>query len=594
MKTRIVLFPCLVISVAVTSASSFAVEDAPVPPDAPKRPWTILLYGAVDNSADDPFVDFTDRVRRAIDDDPGVELVMFIDRSDEHERRTTCLGEDFSGSRLYRVRRDSVERLAGGTHFPEITKESEVNLDSADASTLQRFIAWGKAGFPAQKYALLIYSHADGRAMCPDERARTEMGIAESTEEIGATERVDFLALELCNMGGIEAAYQWRPGNGGFEADVLVAIPNAGPPLDWDRAFRRIRSPGHASAHGAALDPAAMSAADFGKLVIEEGHRGRAATVRPGGRGARESAGCYDLRHAGAVKKAIDALAVALATPDSRNAIVDLRNATSSSPGGRLMSYSEDGAYVDVYDLCRRVSMNERFPESVRTAASDVMKSMDEFMLASFGMSGYRGFEGGRNGAFIVLPSGAPDCWKHYHWYTPAKAERAHLGNWAFLRDGATAGNGAVENWFELLESWFAVSDSPTSTGATADSNADLERLQGTWTIVSQETRGQAQDHATSDYVLTIKGDEWIVTSASAPGREMKSTVRLDASTTPKALDMASVERGREQVTPCIYKLEGDTLTLRRATAEGDVARPREFATSSDEGMLLVWKRATK
>lgn len=36
-----------------------------------KRPWTVLGYGAVDNSADDPFVNFIDKVRRAIDNDPG-------------------------------------------------------------------------------------------------------------------------------------------------------------------------------------------------------------------------------------------------------------------------------------------------------------------------------------------------------------------------------------------------------------------------------------------------------------------------------------------------------------------------------------------
>ncbi len=63
----------------------------------------------------------------------------------------------------------------------------------------------------------------------PDDRTGSAMGIAEVTDKIGVKERVDFLALELCNMGGIEIAYQWRPGNGGFEADVLLAIPNAGP-----------------------------------------------------------------------------------------------------------------------------------------------------------------------------------------------------------------------------------------------------------------------------------------------------------------------------------------------------------------------------
>ena len=36
-----------------------------------------------------------------------------------------------------------------------------------------------------------------------------------------------------------------------------------------------------------------------------------------------------------------------------------------------------------------------------------------------------------------------------------AQDEKAPYGRWAFLADGATEGNGVVENWFELLDSWF-------------------------------------------------------------------------------------------------------------------------------------------
>jgi clostripain len=443
-----------------------------------KRPWTLLLYGAVDNSADDLFVAFTDQVRRAIDDDPGVELVLFIDRSDHHARRATFLGDDFDGTRLYRVRKDSVERLSGGEHFPGIAKDKDVNLNSADASNLQRFIAWGKANYPARRYGLLIYSHADGRAMCPDERAGAEMGIAELTEKLGVKDRVDFLALELCNMGGIEAAYQWRPGNGRFEADVLVAIPNAGPPMDWDRAFARIRSPGHASRGGAALDPAEMSAADFGRLVIEEGHRGRRASEKSGRNQSKESAGCYDLRKAGEVKEAVDALAVALSRTESKNILLELRKGGSGSRP--VIRYSDDGSYVDLYDLCRRVAGSERLPRQARAAAEDVMEAVTRFMIASFGMSGYGQFEAGKDGVFIVLPAAK----KHFRWYTPTPGVRRHHGKWSFLRDGATPGNGVVETWFELVESWFNESDSggPKVEDSRAETGKELAK--SVWSIV--------------------------------------------------------------------------------------------------------------
>ena len=98
--------PCLLAALLVLgSFASVSPQEASA--DA-KRPWTLLLYGAVDNSADDPFVAFTDQVRRAIDDDPGIELVVLIDRSKKHAKRATFLGDDFDSTRLYRVKKDSV------------------------------------------------------------------------------------------------------------------------------------------------------------------------------------------------------------------------------------------------------------------------------------------------------------------------------------------------------------------------------------------------------------------------------------------------------------------------------------------------------
>jgi clostripain len=429
------------------------------PSAARKRPWTVLVYGAVDNSAADPLVEFLDKVRRAIDDDPGVELLLYIDRSDRHKKVPTYLGEDFSGTRLYRLTKDTAERLPGGAQLPEITLAGEVKLNSADAANVGRFLAWGKANYPAERYALLIYSHADGRAMCPAGRSRDHMGIAELTDKVGAEGRVDFLALELCNMGGVEIAYQWRPGTGRFGADVLLAIPNAGPPLDWDRAFARVRTPGHNSLGGPGVDPATMTAADFGRLVIEEGRLGRQAAAKSDRQAARESAGCYDLRRAADVKQAVDALSVELANAGARDTVLELRG---PGPQGTAISYSRDGSYVDLYDLCRRIADCGRLPAPARVRARGVMAALERFMIASFGMSGYKGFEPGKNGVYIVLPSGKPGCWRQFRWYTPLKGDGKTYGRLAFLRDGATPGNGVVENWFELLDSWF---DEPDDRG---------------------------------------------------------------------------------------------------------------------------------
>ena len=441
------------------------------PGDERTTPWTVLIYGAADNNADGPILDFLAQIREEWDEDPGLEILLFLDRSEGFSDDAEILGEDFTGARLYRLRRGSAERLAGGEEFPEITLDAEWECDSADPENIRKFIAFGKRNFPAQRYGLMIYSHADGRMMCPDEQSGRDMGIAELTDVVGEEQSVDFLALELCNMGGIEIAYQWRPGNGGFYAETLLAIPNAGPPLDWHRAFRRIRSGGGDNL----LDPKDMTAQAFGALVIEEGYAGRremAAEIAKkaperAGMVAFEAAALYDLGAAEEVKLSIDDLAVALVEHDLKDAFENIRG---TSVGGCCMNYVMDQflarPYVDLYDLCRRAAGAETLPVEVREKAARAAEAVDAFVLASFGMPGLEGFEAGKNGVFIVFPDGdslnprdplSGSVWKDLGWYTPHEgdSESDPYGNWAWCAEGATEGNDEVENWFEMLDLWF-------------------------------------------------------------------------------------------------------------------------------------------
>jgi clostripain len=204
-----------------------------------------------------------------------------------------------------------------------------------------------------------------------------------------------------------------------------------------------------------------MTAEDFGRLVIEEGMLGRQASAASGRNQAHEAAGCYDLREAGALKTSVDALASALSNVDSKKDVMALR---SDSSQGELITYLHP-AFVDLHDLCRRIAASERFSEQVRAAGGEAMQAVDRFMIASFGMSHYANFEAGKNGVFIVLPPDEPDVWKRFGWYTPVKGESQSYGNWSFLKHGATPGNGVVENWYELLDSWFNVAASDASAG---------------------------------------------------------------------------------------------------------------------------------
>ena len=451
-----------------------------------ERPWTFMIYGAADNNADGPILEFLDGVRVALDDDPGMELIVFLDRSRGFSNDASVLGEDFTDARVYRLRSDSAEELDARDFFPDMVAGEEYEADSSDPETLGRFVAFCKARFPARRYGLMIYSHANGVLMCPDDESGGEMGIPALREVVGEEASVDLLALELCNMAGIEIAYEWRPGNGGFSADVLVAIPNAGIPLDWDRAFWRIRSEGHAtSARGAALDPATMSASDFGRLVVEEGYAGRRAWVdaaRDSGRydlddpavlemlldKVREAAGCFDLARAADVKRAVDELASALAQAGGAQVVGELRG----SEDDRLMHYASRGKfyerpYVDLFELLGALAECEALPDVVRGRASVARQAVDDMVVASFGLEeGFETFEPGRHGLFIVFPGddsvrGPGRPWTGFSWYTPDATSHVAGGRWAFLADGVTPGNGEVEGWFELLASWSAEYGAP-------------------------------------------------------------------------------------------------------------------------------------
>jgi len=469
-------------ALASLTSTAFATQA----PREPERPWTLMIYGAADNNADGPILDFLDSVRTALDDDPGMELLLFIDRSEHFSDDAEFLGANFTGARVYRLRKDSAELLDASEYFPGMGGDGEYEVDSADPQNVAQFVAFGKAKFPARHYGLMIYSHADGCTMCPDEESGRSMNIPELTDWVDEEASVDFLALELCNMGGTEIAYQWRPGNGGFSADVLVAIPNAGPPLDWDRAFARIRSAGHATeAKGEVIDPARLTALEFGTLVVEEGFAGRkamaAAYPEEAERVAFEAAACYDLTRAEAAKQAIDALAVALHDADAKEVFEGLRGPAHAC---EVMNYMRGQLgtrpYVDAYDLFQRAAGCEELSTEVRQAAAAARDAIDALVVASFGMEGLPGFEQGKHGIFLVFPAGdamgqgrlgTTRIWNEMGWYTPLEAddELAPYGRWAFCADGAEPGNGAVENWFELLDCWYDdVSASPAGVNRYA------------------------------------------------------------------------------------------------------------------------------
>jgi uncharacterized protein (TIGR03067 family) len=121
--------------------------------------------------------------------------------------------------------------------------------------------------------------------------------------------------------------------------------------------------------------------------------------------------------------------------------------------------------------------------------------------------------------------------------------------------------------------------------GAAGGQKDDKDQLQGDWVVVSME-RGGTKLENTKDRKLVVNADKW-----TAPGGG-EFTFKIDATKSPKQLDLMLEKNGKESTWQGIYKIEGDTLTFCRSFAAGG-ERPTEFK-GGPAVFLMVCKRAGK
>jgi clostripain len=441
-----------------------------------ERAWTIAFYGAGDNSCEESLIPDLESLRASFVPGQGVEVVVLLDRSPKYDDSAGPFGEDFADTRLFELTPAGFERIDGGKNLPGITRDSKFEADMGDPTVLRGFLREVKTRFPAQHYALIVYSHGNGRSLCPDQTdGGDELYPAEISAVLTAQESVDLIGLDVCSMGGIEVLYQWRATPQRFGANVIVGSASVSRPWPYTEIFSRLRAPGDGAPPGA-IDPRTTTPEALGQFCLGRiRDRIDASYAARPARAYAESWACYDLRATGRVKDQFDRLARLLATaPGAKDALEDLRG----SFGGKLAfnyAFEEDEAgfaqmpYFDLHELLTLVAADARFGADVREQAAAADAVVDEIVLDSSEMLPSIPFQPGRHGVYVVFPDGdralgGARLWSKMRWYGPAvQEERADLyGGLAWCRDGATEGNGVVENWFELCDAWF----DDTSAGA--------------------------------------------------------------------------------------------------------------------------------
>lgn len=467
----------LVVILAAGAASARAQAPTGKGEGKPPGHWTILLYATVTGDDAKDLLREVAAVKEHFADGQGVEFILLIDRGGKHAGTETGVGEHFQGTRLYRVTRGRAERLGGGAELPKITTTNDARMRMGDPATLRQFVRYAKAHYPAAHYALFLYGHGAGRCMCFDRGGgRDALFTAAISETLERKDSVDLLVLDVCNGSAIENAYQWRPGNGRFQADFLTAAPGGGGALPYGRIVRQLRKPSDEKPRDGDLGPATITARQFGSLVVAQAEAQAVELAQKDPKFNFEAWACCDLSEVAAVKRAVDKLAVSLAHTDGRESLEAVRGFGKEPVATNYMARGGEEndwlyyPFFDLYDLADRVKASDTFRPVVRERAGEVASAVDMLVVSSFGQGLYKGFRPGKSGVSIVFPDGGAKHkgkrhWAYCRWYSPLDVRESgndSFGLYAWCKDGATPANDKVENWFELLDAWYDTTNDRT------------------------------------------------------------------------------------------------------------------------------------
>jgi len=116
----------------------------------------------------------------------------------------------------------------------------------------------------------------------------------------------------------------------------------------------------------------------------------------------------------------------------------------------------------------------------------------------------------------------------------------------------------------------------------------DLEKLQGTWTLISAMQNGKAlvQDKVKRTTIV-FKNDRFLFPASSDQATSKDGTIKIDPSTKPKQMDATSTQG---EIMLGIYHIDGDDYKV--CFAPPGKERPTEFGSKPGSGYIYqIWVR---
>ncbi len=119
----------------------------------------------------------------------------------------------------------------------------------------------------------------------------------------------------------------------------------------------------------------------------------------------------------------------------------------------------------------------------------------------------------------------------------------------------------------------------------------DLDRLQGTWNLVSATRDGNVlPEDKVKQTTIVFKGDAFRFPGSAEYATSKEGTIKLDETKTPKEMDAISTDK---EVMLGIYRLEENGYKV--CFAPPGKPRPTEFVSTPGSGLILQsWERQNK
>lgn len=166
--------------------------------------WTILVYLNAANNLY-PYADLNMKQMAQAASNSNVRFVV-----QWKETQQIYPGSEFDGTRRY------VVKSGASPLNNQLVQNLGDGIDMGDPQTLNDFINWGKANFPADHYALVVWDHGDGwmraatkkvpsRAVSYDDETGSAIQTWQLSQAIG-NNHLDILSYDACLMQMLEIA----------------------------------------------------------------------------------------------------------------------------------------------------------------------------------------------------------------------------------------------------------------------------------------------------------------------------------------------------------------------------------------------------